>query len=367
MNNLDSGEAQKFKEEYERLFYKQLLNDKQALSVDRIWHYTSVEGFYNMMEGDSIWVSNTRFSNDFSEEKLIGEDWLEREVYNDDNYIISFCENGDLLSVWRGYCPYGGVSFQLDLSEVQSYSILHSDYDSSGKYEQYYNSPLSVVYVDKKKPSKIDRKVYPNYDKMMDPDLKKSLDNIMSDYSDENKKDMMCRIVPYLKHGKFREELESRFVFTNHNSELSRCIRYRNVNDQTKVPYMVVKFGEVGKNKMSCRFDFKDYSEDKLKELSEAMYGQKIFIPLGSNQESVFNNMHNTITMFNKAIEPSRKIKLFCDGHIPIRKVIIAPMHNNKRIMEQIKHFCKSKYWLRDVEVDCSEIPYIPSANKLSK
>jgi hypothetical protein len=54
---------------------------------------------------------------------------------------------------------------------------------------------------------------------------------------------------------------------------------------------------------------------------------------------------------------------VICDGHLPIRSIKIAPMIDQKRIVEQVKRFCQSKYWLMDVEVSASNIPYVPSIN----
>ena len=41
------------------------------LAKSRIYHYTSMKILFDILEGDSFWVSNARFSNDATEEGLL--------------------------------------------------------------------------------------------------------------------------------------------------------------------------------------------------------------------------------------------------------------------------------------------------------
>ncbi len=104
-----------------------------------LYHYTSAEGLLGMLEGHQLWATNVRFMNDTTELGYgIG---LVREVLqepatgraprraasrrvtrqnredilamladteaNTKHFAVCFCENGDLLSQWRGYGALG--------------------------------------------------------------------------------------------------------------------------------------------------------------------------------------------------------------------------------------------------------------------
>jgi len=103
----------------------------------QIFHYTTAEGLNGITEKQRLWASNVRFLNDLSEPKyaasvlkqsietvknknkaarltetkqLLGNFWnmAEQRVMQDpEAYVFCFCENGDLLSQWRGYAQRG--------------------------------------------------------------------------------------------------------------------------------------------------------------------------------------------------------------------------------------------------------------------
>ena len=54
------------------------------------------------------------------------------------------------------------------------------------------------------------------------------------------------------------------------------------------------------------------------------------------------------------------RLRIRCEGHLPIRQIMVAPTYNRDRLVEKIKRYCWSNYWLRDVDVVASQIPYIP-------
>jgi hypothetical protein len=94
-----------------------------------LYHYTSLEGLKGIIEGGSIWSSDPEYLNDQSEVKYgcelvesVQSEFLKDDTPNPfskicerasmstflgerpDKYFIScFCEDGDLLSQWRGY------------------------------------------------------------------------------------------------------------------------------------------------------------------------------------------------------------------------------------------------------------------------
>jgi len=108
----------------------------------RLHHYTTPQGLLGIVSDCSIWASDVRFMNDSSEfsyaAHLIDEVMAEviAEVssdvlrallptrpgvanafeYGDQPFIACFCEEGDLLSQWRGYSAGdSGFSLGLDL------------------------------------------------------------------------------------------------------------------------------------------------------------------------------------------------------------------------------------------------------------
>lgn len=52
------------------------------------------------------------------------------------------------------------------------------------------------------------------------------------------------------------------------------------------------------------------------------------------------------------------KLKIWCRGHVPIRKIFIAPSPYQESIYESVKEYCTSVFWLKSVDIVKSEIPY---------
>lgn len=301
------------------------------------YHYTSLPVLFNILEGNELWAANVRFSNDAMEERILKLDNLSMR----DDYIICFCAENDKLSQWRGYCHNGGAAIKFYLSYPQEYSILHSDFDKTGNYEVYENTPLPVVYVD------------PNADAN---GKRKAVKSIITSSGYENEITLED-LLPYMKNGCFYEEKELRFVFSNINSSLSKCIRFRTLSDGIKVPYIVIRHGVVGKMKGNCMMDISEYDDERIQELAER--GEPIWIEEGFNQEAKYYEMMKRVEEFKKNKKPKHSVKVFCKGRLPIEKIMVAPTYDRERKAEQIKRFCMSKYWLNHVEVEVSKIPYI--------
>lgn len=110
-----------------------------------LYHYTDAQGLLGMLKAHRLWATNRRFLNDPTEasyaaatilgvakskeaeahlDKVIrnaqrrqgirlavqtgAESILSWYVDHDEHYLACFCENGDLLSQWRGYGSTGG-------------------------------------------------------------------------------------------------------------------------------------------------------------------------------------------------------------------------------------------------------------------
>jgi hypothetical protein len=111
----------------------------RAPKVPVLHHYTDAYGLHGIISSNSLWASAAQFSNDLSEieyaasiaAKTIPEMWSGRKKLSawerllvehirdlvatpfhtfGQPFIISFCEEGDLLSQWQGYGRKSGFS-----------------------------------------------------------------------------------------------------------------------------------------------------------------------------------------------------------------------------------------------------------------
>ena len=88
-----------------------------------------------------------------------------------------------------------------------------------------------------------------------------------------------------------------------------------------------------------------------------------IIISQGKEQEKVFRMVHDCVARFleenpDKIPEDKKKIPVWCEGHLPLRSLTIGPCIRQKEIVESIQHYCKHVYWLNDVEIIASKIPF---------
>lgn len=343
------------------LWQDEPLPDLNDFAIQRLYHYTSFHALFEMLENDSLWFSGIRFSNDSSEGQIIGEDWLKNYDYNIDNFIFCIESEENILSQWRGYCASGGVSIGLDAARLRKYSVLHADFEKSKAHEDIYNRAVPILYVQGRLEAQLIARTINailNEDKNRNPSLYSLLE--ITDF------------IPYIKHSAFREEKEFRILFSNFEERLSECIRFRKLNNGTKLPYIVVKcdsFDMSKEKKLSV-------SIKKIKAIYDNREDDKtVIIPVCSNQKEVCSRVREYIN--DKRLKNKRsnekyqefstadvKERVFCDGHLPVRSIMIAPMSDQNRIKEQVSSFCHSKYWLRDVRVEASDIPYVLSINK---
>lgn len=321
----------------ERLkFIKAITNELGGeVAENRFCHYTSLPILFNILDKDECWISNARFSNDSTEELLLGD---MRSIRDD--YIMCFCDSDDQLSQWRGYCHNGGVSIEFYFREPLNYSILWADYKSPTDYEIYENRPLPVIYF-KNKPT--------------DSDIH-FLEHFINAWK-KPEEITLKTIWPYVKNDAFSEERELRMVFANINGNLDKCIRFRTLDNGVKIPYMVIKCGDIGKMLGKCATNISMIDNDFLQKHYDN--NSPIWIEEGNDQNKIYEKVKKKVDAFLP--EEHRKIHIYCKGHLPIMNIKVAPSDNQERVIEQIKRFCRSKYWLRDVKVLPSEIPYVQS------
>ena len=87
-----------------------------------------------------------------------------------------------------------------------------------------------------------------------------------------------------------------------------------------------------------------------------------VVISQGKEQKKIYEIVHKHVHELLKnadfADEHILKIPVWCEGHLPIRKITVGPCPNQNGMLEAIRHYCKHTYWLQDVEVQVSAIPF---------
>jgi hypothetical protein len=125
--------------------------------VPILHHYTGASGAYGIISSNSLWATATQFSNDVSEieyaaalamtliENMWGkkkkcsssEKWLAEHLISlfqtplhsfGQPFIVSFCEDGDLLSQWRAYGNSSGFSLAFSPLRKRSTMKLNSEH-----------------------------------------------------------------------------------------------------------------------------------------------------------------------------------------------------------------------------------------------
>lgn len=107
-----------------------------------LYHYTSYSAFCSITSRENLRFTNIGFLNDAMEyqygiglfieaiqdferknniQKLFDVSLINRFTFLNQLYTISFCENGDDLNLWRGYCPKeGGIAIGFNKDTVFS-------------------------------------------------------------------------------------------------------------------------------------------------------------------------------------------------------------------------------------------------------
>lgn len=371
---------------------KQINAEMEQLNIfnaprESLYHYTSREVFWKILEGESFLARHILFSND-SEENRIGIGKMKREMEKakcslaDSDalpFMICFCKKKDLLSQWRGYAKEG-IAFEFDFSKglygskegfssSYCYTIMNADneneYLSKGDDGEQFMmgaivSPYEVVYTGSED----------------EPD--KTITNIVSEIikaPKERWQQYAVSMIPYIKNENFSEEEECRLIFdmrqliAGEDRLLAQKYVYLDV-DGVKKPNIRVKFGNQYKAQNEEIIKLY-YSDDELTDMLEsfktklkkekieiqlvidtktyAMDKDEILLSEGKNQEKVCIKLRRLLYL--------KQIKIWCDGHMPIRKIYIGPSKDAELMQASIKEYIKTKYWMKDIEVVISSIP----------
>ncbi|MGX9833134.1 DUF2971 domain-containing protein [Enterobacter hormaechei subsp. xiangfangensis] len=190
-----------------------------------VFHYTDLNGFKGIVEGNTLWATNIHHLNDSKEyhhgmkcflnaldfidvkyfdPSMKGsiEVMMEHFMRNQGAYIFStsFCLISDQLSQWRGYGNKQGVCIEFDENELHDAykhlnfkitrgNVFYTKEGSTFEARNEINSFLDLNYFSQNfSKDKFRRDVY--------------LHNVM------------CALMPFFKHDGFEEEKEYRFIYT---------------------------------------------------------------------------------------------------------------------------------------------------------
>lgn len=276
----------------------------------RGYHYTSLDSFWNIVKEDCFRATHVRFSNDDLEyregDKIIRELLHERRVSDYRNkqqyFMISFCDNNNLLSQWREYG--NGVSIGMDFSRYSIFSVVKNGKDNNEfcspkkeisefaqagccEKEEFYkptfSMPINVLYTNKSKTGEVENAEKENTTEEGDCIRKEdhySLPREYFCYNEQGEKtcnyefkaigeaflendtdaranaiSQILHIIPYIKSGEFYEEREERLLFSideekEKELELIEFIQSNRVNK----PYISIKYGDISEKKEHCKY-----------------------------------------------------------------------------------------------------------------
>ena len=81
-----------------------------------------------------------------------------------------------------------------------------------------------------------------------------------------------------------------------------------------------------------------------------------ICIGEGNNQEEMQVTIEKIIES-SLVLQYKETIKIWCKGHLPIRKIIVGPSEKQNEIKESLEYYKRTIYWLKYVDIDVSAIP----------
>lgn len=336
-----------------------------------------------------------------------------------EDYIVCFCGKDDKLSQWRGYTAEGGVSVGFDFNAAVPFHVLLKDQEFKAglppsAYRKIFVQLKQVCYLSSQRQNEGDK----HYVRACAQQIG-CPDDVQDSARDAAKKALeeLKKCAPFIKHAGFQEEDEYRLVFRNEDGYLTECVRYHDLDGRgIRRPYIVVKPGDPAFDRKPCavRLHLKDtdltcklidklkatlvksvkvvdchlpsdgklhkgytdqlcfgctrrywlnnssvtgvcrYDQSKFKEFEYGAHAAEnsVIISQGKQQDKVFHAVHEIV----QEIAPS--IPVWCEGHLPIRSITIGPCTHQREAEEDIRHYCRHVYWLRDVEIKSSTIPF---------
>lgn len=251
------------------------MNNNEEMTVpEKLYHYTSKEGFLGIIENKTLWASEILFMNDGKEtcipleilkellkddknvniKEKIGRDGKDSlELYESfrgfETYVISFSEKKDDLNMWRAYGDNAsGVCIEFNTCEL-----------------------LEVLEKNQKIKSMKWRKCI--YDKQEQKNKIQSLLNSVTGSNDFNRSGLFEGLIEfstYFKHESFRDEHEWRIVVQLNTDLKNREVIKVRTGKNVFVPYCELRIEE---DKLHSE------SEDKYPWLGDITVGPAIANP----------------------------------------------------------------------------------------
>lgn len=373
------------------------LADLQIFSVpDKpLYHYTSREVFWKIMDSETFLARHIMFSNDYEENKIgnqkvvaaLKDAGIEARETGALPFMICFCAKDDLLSQWRGYAKEG-VAMEFDFSKglyglqegfstYNCYTIMNNesekeDYlskDTGRLFMGAIASPYSVIYTE------ADEEQSGKLDPVIDSHMKK-----IRGKPKEVWWQRAVEMIPYIKNDKFHEENEYRLIFDmnllvseSQQHLLQQKYTYLDV-DGVRKPNIRVKFGNMleWEDKVITLYYVDSDLDDSIRTLKQELKKEKIIlrairkprkykmaanevlVSAGEHQETVCTKLRRVLHQRPAAAD---KISIWCDGHLPVRRIVVAPSRDAELMKYSIEEYIKTKYWAKDIVVEISKIP----------
>ncbi len=247
--------------------------------AQRLYHYTSLDGFQSIMQKRDFWISNIRYMNDsqeFENGKAICKEVIEKKfgIYDGDEvrrylqgllkvcdqsasqgfhvinsgdiFSLSFCSNGDILTQWQFYGNEGiSIGFENAVSTFDAITFMNEDqYDDEIKeknpmemfpHDAIRLFPQRIIYEDDMK-----RKIFESI-----LDIGINFINRFSDTADmciEGISDALFYYFALMKDAHFEHEHELRFL--NYFNKDNTRIHFRKRNG-ILLPYIKMKILDV--------------------------------------------------------------------------------------------------------------------------
>ncbi|UTL86305.1 DUF2971 domain-containing protein [Serratia marcescens] len=228
--------------------YTGFLSTNRLIRMNKIYHYTDLNGLQGIVENHCLRATNLYFLNDEEEmhhgiaafENALN--YLNEELSQESikilrhtlaihrlnqarhNYNISFCQKSDLLSQWRGYAATQGVCLEFDSDKLES-ALDYQDYQvlSRGVFYTSRNSTLEA---------KAEILTFLKEENIIEI----SKENKLFEYKSASQ--LVTRLTPFFKHDSFKEESEYRIVIQPNIK--AAPVKFR-VNQHGLIPYLEVK------------------------------------------------------------------------------------------------------------------------------
>jgi hypothetical protein len=255
-------------------------------------HYTSPKGLLGIVQRETLWATNIKFLNDEEEFQhtlnLIRDIMSEGVITNGyDNfslhknyiddiesnlksldsyesnsvYTLSFSEETDLLSQWRGYCPSNnGYCIEFDINYI---------YNSSKQVHEKINL-VACVYDDIDKRNKIIKLLGINWNNYFS-----SSNKIERDFVIENLVEEIVLTASYFKHSSFSEEKEHRIIVME-GYKVHENIMFRE-GRSSLIPYVQIPAPRSSINKIRIGpTENKELSERAMKTFLSNQFGEPL-------------------------------------------------------------------------------------------